>query len=79
MKRKTKQTITTLFILGAMFFFYSTYTSLFADEVIMTEEYYACAAQEIVNDRLPSSPCAVNATAGCYQQTNVVERKGEDQ
>ncbi|MBP1763780.1 MAG: hypothetical protein H6Q65_838 [Firmicutes bacterium] len=79
MKRKTKQTITTIFVMGAMFFFYSIYTSLFAGGVILTEEQYTHAAQEIVNNSLPSSQCAANSTIGCYQKTNVVEHKGEDQ
>jgi len=79
MKRKTKQTITTIFVLGTMFFFYSIYTRLFAGEVIMTEEQYARAAQEIVNNSPPSSQCAANSPVDCYQKTNVVEYKGEDQ
>lgn len=51
MRRKTKQVVSAVFIVGIMFCFYSIYLIIFA----MTNEQYACEAQRIVNDSLQTS------------------------
>ncbi|WP_094605769.1 hypothetical protein SPSIL_005860 [Sporomusa silvacetica DSM 10669] len=59
MKRKTEQSVIVVFVMGVMFSFYSMCAAIYT----MTDEQYACKAQEIVNYSLPL----------CQPPTNSVE------
>ncbi|WP_371377016.1 hypothetical protein [Sporomusa aerivorans] len=60
MKRKAKQVVMTISIMGVMFSFYTLYYSFLADIFYtMTDEQYAREAQKIVNGTF--SPCQTQA------------------
>lgn len=73
MERKTKQIVSTIFITGVMFFFYSIYSIFFADLITMTDEQYAHEAQKIVSDSLV--PCQSPVDTGNDNQKKLTCNK----